>query len=497
MKKKLLSLILAGLMLAGSMLSCSDSESGKKTETQPTQGGSQAAEETAITYLDEIPDTAKFDGQEIRYVAARDVSSIYVDLEDEEGQITDIVAEAVWRRNNIVQERLDVEIKFIEEIHRDSFNKTVMNSINASSDDYDVFVGHQRFQVELASQGVMKNLANLENLDLTKPYWAGDYIENLSYKGISYWITGDMQNSFIGDAWVMFVNSTLWNMTNSDKDIYSLVREGKWTLDTLNEVVANTYVDNNGNGKVDGEDRFGFFLEPSIRGTAMMLSSEVFYSDKDAEGVPYLIIQDEHTYNAFEKIHGMMYNNQGVLNKEPDEIEDNDMFVQDNLMILIDNIATLSSDEFRDMESDYKVIPLPKYDEQQENYVTTHYDGVAVIGIPITVPEEHIDAITATLEVTSSVAHEISLPAYYDGAMKNKYSRDPEQAEMVDLIHDTITGDFAHIYGDVVGKYCSLYSFWSANLMRESISSMLQKNAKLWEKDLETLLEAFEEHIDN
>ena len=497
MKKKLLSLILAGLMLAGSMLSCSDSESGKKTETQPTQGGSQAAEETEYTYLDEIPDTAKFGGQKIRYVAARDTSSIYVDLEDEEGQITDIVQEAVWRRNNIVQERLDVEIEFIEELHRDSFNKTVMNSINASSDDYDVFVGHQRFQVELASQGVMKNLSSMENLDFEKPYWAGDYIENLSYKGISYWITGDMLNGFIGDAWVMFVNSTVWNMNHSDKDIYSIVNDGQWTVDKLNELTQEVYVDNNGNGKAEAEDRFGLFLEPSIRATAMMLSSDVFFSDKDAEGVPYLIIQNEHTFNAFEKMHALMYNNPNVLNKEDDNIDDVSMFVSDNLLFFIDTLNTLQSDDLRDMESDYKVIPLPKYDEEQENYITTHYDGIPVIGIPITVSFDNLDAITATLEVTSSVAHEISLPAYYDGAMKNKYSRDPEQAAMVDLIHDTITGDFCHIYGDVVGKYCSLYGFWSANIMRESISSMLQKNAKLWEKDLETLLEAFEEHIDN
>ena len=497
MTKKLLSLILAGLLLAPSLIACSDNKAQKESESSaaPVSSGSANAE-TEPTYLDEVPDGTTFGGQKIRYVTASDQGSIYVDLE-EDTNITDITVEAVWRRNNIVQDRLDIEIVFTENIHWDDFNKTVMNSINASSDDYDVFVGHQRFQVELASQGVMKNLRNLNYLDFTKPYWATDYIENLSYKDISYWITGDMLNGFIGRAWVMYANATMWDMFHSDKVLYDIVREGNWTLDKMTELVEGVYADNNGDGKVDEEDRFGFHLEPSIEATAMMLSSAVWYSDKDADGIPYLCIESEHTYNAFEKMHALMYKNTNVQYEEPENCEIGDMFAKDNLMFMVDTMNMLSSDTLRNMESDYYVVPLPKYDVEQENYITTHYDGIPVIGIPITVNPDNIDAIAATLEVTSSVSHEISLPAFYDGAMKNKYSRDADQAEMIDLIHDTITGDFCHIYGDVVGKYCSLYSFWSANIMRESISSMLQKNLKLWEKDLETLLEAFEEHVDN
>lgn len=480
------------------MLSCSDNDQKESQKDSSAQSSGSGETETELTYLDEVPETATFDGYTVRYTGARDRGSIYVDLEDEEAtDITDIVVESVWRRNNIVQDRLDVKIQYEEEIHRDDFNKTVMNSLNASSDDYDVFVGHQRFQVELAAQGYMKNLSNANYLDLTKPYWATDYIENLSYKDISYWITGDMVNGFISNAWVFFVNATRWNMSYSDQDIYSIVKDGKWTMDKLSELTQNQYTDMNGDGKKDGEDRYGMLLEPGIRVTAMMFSSDVPYSEKDSDGVPQLVVQNEHSYDAFAKLQDFIYKNENVLDEEPNDIEDTDMFVQDKTLFLIDALSTLESNTMREMDSDYFVIPVPKYDENQENYITTHYDGIPVIGIPITVSFDHIDAITATLEVTSSVSHEISLPAYYDSALKNKYSRDAGQAEMIDIIHDTITGDFAHIYGDVVGKFFSLYSFWGDTIMRDGISSMLQKNMKLWENDLEALLEAFEENVDN
>lgn len=496
MKKNILALILASLLLASSMASCSDNQSEKESESQSTTSTESGETESGLTYLDNVPDTAKFNGYTVRYISSVDDDSIYVDVDEDEA-IDDIVDESVWRRNNIVEDRLDVEIELVDDVDYNDYNKIVRNSLNAQSDDYDVFVGHQRFQAELASQGYMKNLSNLEYLDFSQPYWAPDYIDKLSYEGVTYWATGDMANRFIGMAWVNFCNASLWDQYYGDQNLFDIVREGKWTIDKLSSLVEGVYTDANGNGEKDYDDVYGMFLEYGIRAAGLMYASDVLYTSMDSDGVPYISVENEHTYSAFEKVHDLLSKNDGVFTEDTDEKAVMKKFARDEFLFVVEKLDKLEMDAMREMESDYYVTVLPKYDESQENYITTHYDGVTIIGIPITVSEDNIDAVSATLEVTSSVSHEISLPTYYDSALKNKYSRDKDQAEMIDLIHDTITGDFSLCYGDVVGARSSLYTFWGKNLQRDSISSVLAKNVKVWKNDLESLIESFGDNAEN
>jgi hypothetical protein len=94
---------------------------------------------------------------------------------------------------------------------------------------------------------------------------------------------------------------------------------------------------------------------------------------------------------------------------------------------------------------------MPKYDESQEKYRVNQYDGVPLFGIPVTVPEERKNTVGAALEAMCSMSSDTVIPVYYDLALKNKYSRDETTARMIDLIHESITADFAFAWGDTIG----------------------------------------------
>ena len=110
---------------------------------------------------------------------------------------------------------------------------------------------------------------------------------------------------------------------------------------------------------------------------------------------------------------------------------------------------------------------------------------MAIYGLPTSVPKKKVEMIATILEATCSMTHKIVIPVYYDVALKNKYSRDPETAQMIDLIHSCITADFCFNWciGDVNGV---LYKCLTST--SPQVASVLSRNQRAWDKNLEKVL---------
>jgi hypothetical protein len=129
----------------------------------------------------------------------------------------------------------------------------------------------------------------------------------------------------------------------------------------------------------------------------------------------------------------------------------------------------------RTMETDFGIIPPPKFDEAQENYhVSVDAWCTSAVSIPLTVPS--IETTGLILEALTFESRYTLLPAYYDINLKTKFARDDESKEMIDLIlanrfYDlgdmyrwaTITGIFDDIGS---GRTTSLATFWERSEAR-------------------------------
>ena len=89
------------------------------------------------------------------------------------------------------------------------------------------------------------------------------------------------------------------------------------------------------------------------------------------------------------------------------------------------------------MESDFGVVPLPKWDETQERYYTPSDSNAFGTLVTAKSPE----AVGAYLEMGSSYGHRNLIPLFFDKELKAKLARDPESAEMFDLILSSSTYD--------------------------------------------------------
>lgn len=488
MKRTIAFLLIFAMLL--SLAACSDAGTEEKNANASADAAGSAAEaetepETEKPFLDNLPDDLDWNGAEIRFLSAIESKSIALQEEDEVGEL---VADAYWKRNEALSGRLNITIAEPVVTGFDNFNAAAKQSVTAGSDDYDIFCGHTRFNISLAANHNLLNLKDAEYLDLSQKYWSTLYTQNVNYKDNLFWLAGDMTHSFISYLYAMFVNSSLWNDLYTGENIYDIVLEGNWNLDTLAHYAESCYIDLNGNGAKDDNDSYGVIMQQGHVLNGMFFAAGTQYTSIDEAGNYTIILNNEHTVDVFNKLHTLFYSTDYGRMLENSAFDGTcvEMFVSDRLLFCPNTFAFAENEKVRDMESDFFIVPLPKYDEKQEDYRVNQYDGVPIYGIPVTSPVDHFDMVTSVLEAMCSMTSKSVIPVYYDMALKNKYSRDQTTAIMIDLVHDSITADFSFCWGDTIGGIMSVFY---ENIPNESIESKLKAQEKAWNKQMNKLLD--------
>ena len=91
---------------------------------------------------------------------------------------------------------------------------------------------------------------------------------------------------------------------------------------------------------------------------------------------------------------------------------------------------------FRSMETDYGVLPLPKYDSEHEDYaslVWVHDDSV--LGIPAEVKNK--DMVALVVEAMSYYSWYDVYPKFYDTVIIGRSTRDEQSKEMLEIVFRT------------------------------------------------------------
>ena len=501
--KKSLSVLLAAILLGTSMAACStntenaaDEQKNNQTNSQtPSADLTEEAEETA-RFLDSMPEEMNFEGRALNFLLTEgsngNITELSLWAEEDTGEVVDA---AVYKRNMTVTERLNIVINQ-PEISTDWSGSctTIRNTVKAGTADYDVFGAYQYYGIVLGSEGVLFNLNNKDNFpwnDFDREYWGTGYMKNMSYDGQKFpWATGDLALRYTGGMYVTFVNSTIFNNYYPDVNLYSIVDEGSWTMDKIAELSKSVYVDLNGDGKKDNKDQFGFVLQSIDPTDGMAAGCMVDFSTRDENGIPYLSLDNDRTYAFWDKYYALLFNNEGtMLNPETDD----SVAIMTNFgagqYMMTCNKLFQSPIYLRDMEDDFKILPLPKLNEEQSHYNTRIHDSCTIFGVPVTVPGT--DCVSAALEALSSEACKEVTPAYYEIALKVKFTRDSDSGRMIELVHENVSIDFAAQWSNKLGDINHFFRK-CADAGSESIASTMQKNQKVWAKSMEKLVSSLE-----
>jgi len=113
--------------------------------------------------------------------------------------------------------------------------------------------------------------------------------------------------------------------------------------------------------------------------------------------------------------------------------------------------------------------------------------GTSMMAIPITAKTaDRTGKVVATLNAES---WKTVVPQFYDVALKVKFARDDESAQILDMILDGRTFDFGYIYDNWQG-----YAFYIQDLIstkNSGIASWFEKRKGSADKNLEKILAAF------
>jgi len=485
MKKQIFCILLAALLLTGCGGSSAETEQAADTSGQTE---TTAAEETESKYPLAV-ETADYGGEEFRTLCYTQgdpgTMKQLLDFAWTDDQKGEVLNDAVYARNLKVEEDFNVVIAWEE---NDDVKKTAKNAVVAGETVYDIVQPYINDSAVMGLDGELWDLAPL--MDLDAPWWDEALQRDLMLGGRLYCLTGDVT---VGDEelnYGIFYNKALVeqyglaDLPGMD-DPYTMVKEGKWTIDAMYTFAQGSTTDLNGDGTMDINDAYGI-------GSDYGLACVVFYGTGgqlariSADGSPEIVFNNERNEAVIETLAKVYCDTNAsimVTNMGSDGwTKLNNMLMENRLLFRLGSIYDLK--DFREMIDDFGILPNPKYDEAQEDYchiISTNW--CPCISVPVTITGEALERTTILLEALSCYSDQV-VEAYYDVNLSTKLVRDEESADMFDIIFETKYYDLGKVFNwgsieGIIGTVVQAGGGFASTYAR-SESKIIEAMEKTW-----------------
>jgi len=466
--KKTLAALLALLTLTASILTACGESSDNTADTTAAQAGDTAAAETteAVTTGEYVNPGINYDGAEFCFAAYSSEkyswqAASYCDAwADEENG--DPINDSIYQRNRAVEEAIGIKVKAHEiDVSGRNIAGELTKLILAGDDLVDAgFVLGAGMQAMTGTGDMVYDLKDIETLDLSKSWWDQQSVEELAILDANYLVTGDISlySNFAPN--VNFMNKKLAEDYSLDNP-YEMVRKGTWTFDRMIEMCKAVGGDLDGNGTLDINDRYGMACSAAMLVT-MMTEADIFLTELDKENIPVLTANGEKTVSFIEKMVPFL-TTKPYTTLNTDYTGFSNVFADVFVPMLSENRALFYNNQLlvamnlRDMEADFGILPGPKYDEAQDEYIVTSSSyWITFVTVPVTNPD--LDMTGIVLDTMGYYSQQLVTPAYINTTVMNKTLRDDDSAEMLELILDSRHYDLSHYYlwGSVNGIATSL-----------------------------------------
>ncbi len=480
--------LLALLLLASALVACGDSGASADTAQTTAQTDTTPVTE-AVTESAEYVDPGVDYGGEPFTIGAIDyyttgevnnwIACDYCEVFSFE-QNGEPLNDAIYNRNQMISDKLNTKIELYSFGSLGNMGTDMRKLVMAAEDVIDLALINGSGLKTIIGGNMLVDLNTIPTVDFSHTWWDQNSREELTIMDSMYAVTGDISLYISYAPIVYFFNKNLVE-TLSMEDPYTLVNEGKWTLDKMIKMSTDAAYDLNGDGTMDPvTDRFGMMLEPPTMERSI-LSVDVNLTTKDKDGVPFLDVDVERATKLTETMAPFMndanvtllsskikgYNNVFSDLFLPTFMEDRALFFSNQLLVALN---------LRNMEADFGILPQPKLDEAQKDYRCTIADWWGTFAVvPIT---------NVSLEMTGHVmdamgyyGQKLITPAYIETTVLDKALRDDASAEMVNLILSNRVYDLAEFYD--WGGIFTMFSTFSTSPTKQFASTYAKIESKV------------------
>ena len=461
------------------------------TDRGPEEDGAEAK------ILPELPEIT-YDGYTFTFLSHREGTAGWdwvtedpreLVAEEENGEP---INDAVYRRNSVIKEKYGIEIDMIT----DTAEVTLLRkAVNAGDDIYDAAIIFNNNVPGAVTANLLTETSNLPYLDLGKPWWDPG-VNSMSVAKKQFLLAGDLLILDNEATNAIIFNKDL--MANLGMELpYNSVGEGKWTMDKMIEMTKGAEADLNGDGKMGYEDdRFGLItFNDTLQ--ALLVAGGSALAEKDENDIPYMSFMTPVSLGIIDKAADLMFpkSNPSVFNVQSVSAGTGnvtwmrayyDTFIEDRALFMWIRMRVV--EVFRGMDSNFGILPMPKFSETQESHrsLVNPYTGV-MMGVPKSSGD--LERTSVILEALSAESKYTLRPAYYDIVLSRKFVRDEESEDMLDVIFSTQVYDIGGVYsfGSVFSDFCDL-----ASKENRDIASYYDKKSAAMEKAIAKVVDQFE-----
>lgn len=484
MKKRTLALLLVLLLLSSTACGGGTTAETGNADTTNAETSTDTAEPEE-TY----PDLGErnFDGKTftITYCESQLGESWPYEAEEVNGNV---VNDAVWQRDVNLEDKYNTDIVWIDTNGNENVAAILRSSVTAGDDAYQLGVGHMFNGVNaLLADGGLYDFNSLPVIDQSHPWWSAHLPKTLTVNGkLMIHVSGIVYT--FSDC--IYFSKDMLKDYSELPDPYELVDAGTWTWDIFTTMAQAVSVDLNGDGMFDENDQYGYALSqnPYVDSNWTYANGMTIATVENGE-ISLDNVLSERMVSSLEKMYNLVrVGNQTYIPSTSGKecIEDAKMFL-DGQVLFHENITTLLP-LMRDAEIDFGIVPVPKFDEAQDDYYSMATTQMMMV--PTTIQD--VDFVGFMLEALSMESYRTVYPAVYETSFSAKYLRDERSYEMYNIIRNTAVYDFNWNYGSG-----NAFALIMSNLVRDgdpsTLASFYEKNRK---SVLTTLTDAYNDICD-
>ena len=482
------------LMLLSAMTvlaSCDKSNVDPSVTTVTTipQGGDDNGGDVKVDYFADLP-TGNYDGYTFQFL--NNISNFAITTIVPENTADSLDA-AMFARNALVKELLNIDIVD----HRVSYGEvsSTMRSLTSSNDfEFDAVYNEVYFQTSLAQLGAYLPIYDLTGtINLDKPWWFADVMDDIAIDENGFELFSDIHMMYYDSICGMVFNHQDL-IDNKIAFPYDMVKSGDWTIAEMEKIMKATY-------QKPGEVHCAVNAVADFV-VALMVSADFPLVLQDDDEVLRIFDDETRFVEIYTTIKDVFYASNGYEKMNYISVDSASSAATSMAPTGVTaphfgtGTATFFSGpigdirRFRSSEFDYGIIPIPKYESDQDKYISMVMKYAASLAVPSTSPD--VERTAVILENIAAYSYDLVRHEYYDVIVQGRMVRDNDSIEMIDII-------FGH--SDIGATRIELDMMYNLGLVGEIRKSISDCVAEIMvnidgisgtvESNMETLIEAY------
>ncbi len=387
---------------------------------------------------------------------------------------------AVFTRNLLANDIIGINVVPVWGGSTTEVPELAKTLIKSGGDDFDMVLSSINKLLTLGAEGYLYNFYDIDSFDMGADWWDQDLISSYTYKKSKlYTITGDYTIFDDYGVPVIFYNKNVLENFNLS-DPADLVDAGTWTVEAMMEMANAATQDSSGDGQMTIDDTWGLTDNNHVL-THFLEGCNTHMTIQDDEGVPQVNCSSEDFVNTVQLLFnqiatspalGCFSNNDCV-----------DMMLEDRALFYYELLGAINS--FRDMESVFSLLPLPKKDAGQSNY-SSIVNTVWATSLAVPITNSDFSRTGIVMDVLGGLSTDTVNKSLHEVILGPKLFREKRTVSMLSYAVNSKAYDWSKEMSWANTIYAVMLEQYDTQTF--TLASALQSKVKVLQKQLKSFL---------